>query len=134
MRPTAHLEDRRRILVIGSGGAGKSTFARELAQRTGLPLVHLDSHFWKPGWTLTPPDEWSGRVRGLVREDCWIMDGNYIGSLELRLERCDTVVFFDLPRLTCLGGIARRWLRHRVTSRPDLPEGCPERVRSRAAA
>ena len=116
VRPTARMDDRRRILVVGSGGAGKSTFARELARRTGLPLVHLDLHYWKPGWTPTPPDEWLGRVRDLVRGDRWIIDGNYVGSLALRLERCDGVVFFDLPRLICLGGIARRWLRHQVDS------------------
>jgi adenylate kinase family enzyme len=64
----------------------------------------------------------------LAREDRWIIDGNYAGSFAIRRERCDAIVFFDLPRLVCLAGVARRWLRHQVESRPDLPQGCPERV------
>jgi adenylate kinase family enzyme len=115
-------------MVIGSGGAGKSTFARELAMGTGLPLIHLDLHYWKPGWTPTPPDEWTERVRSLACEDRWIIDGNYAGSFAIRRERCDAIVFFDLPRLVCLAGVVRRRLRHRNESRPDLPEGCSERL------
>jgi len=122
------LQDRRRILVVGSGGAGKSTFARALAARTGLPLIHLDRHFWKPGWTPTPRDEWIDRVRDLSRGDSWIIDGNYGSSLSIRVQRCDAIVFFDLPRLMCVQGILQRRLAHQFTPRWDLAEGCPERL------
>jgi adenylate kinase family enzyme len=122
------LLDRKRIMVIGSGGAGKSTFARELAGVTGLPLIHLDQYFWHPGWIPTPPDEWLERVRQLSSGDAWIIDGNYGGSLSPRVQRCDAIVFFDLPRLTCVGGVLQRWLRHRFRPRADLPEGCPEKI------
>jgi adenylate kinase family enzyme len=59
------LRDRRRIMVIGSGGAGKSTFARELAELRGLPLVHLDLHYWGPRWTPPSEEDWAERVRKL---------------------------------------------------------------------
>jgi adenylate kinase family enzyme len=115
-------------MVIGSGGAGKSTFARELAMRTGLPLIHLDLHYWKSGWVPTPRDEWAEHVRQLSSGDAWIIDGNYGGSLSIRVQRCDAIVFFDLPRLSCLRGILQRWLVHQFNPRPDLPKGCPEKM------
>jgi adenylate kinase family enzyme len=117
----------RRVLVIGCGGAGKSTFARELAARAGLPLVHLDRVYWRPGWTPTPPGEWEAVVRDLVTGDRWLIDGNYGGTLELRLEAADTAVFIDVPRHTCLRRVLVRGVRDRGRTRDDMGPGCPER-------
>jgi adenylate kinase family enzyme len=75
----------RRVLVIGSGGAGKSTFATRLAQLTGLPLFHLDALYWKPGWVETPKEVWSRTMGQLIAGARWVMDGNYGGTLEQRL-------------------------------------------------
>jgi adenylate kinase family enzyme len=116
----------RRILIVGSGGAGKSTLARRLAEKLGLEVLHLDKFYWRPGWVETPKDEWLKTVEGLAARDSWIMDGNYSGSLDLRLARCDTVVFLDLPRPVCLWRIVRRRLAYRAATRPDMAEGCPE--------
>jgi len=117
-----------KILVIGSGGSGKTTFARRLAARTGLPLIHLDALFWRPGWDPTPADEWHAKVEELVRREAWIMDGNYGGTLDIRLAACDAVVFLDIPRLVCLWRVLRRQLQHGGRSRAELPAGCPERL------
>jgi adenylate kinase family enzyme len=118
----------RRVLIIGCGGAGKSTLARRLAERTGLPLVHLDAHFWRAGWQQPPSDEWHRVVDGLIAGERWIQDGNYSGTLDVRLAACDTAVFLDLPTLVCLWGILSRWWRYRGRARPDLPDGCPEQL------
>lgn len=118
----------KRVLVIGSGGSGKTAVARRLAERTGLPLVHLDALYWRPGWVPTPADEWRATVQQLVTADAWIMDGNYGGTLDLRLEACDTVVFLDLPRIVCLWRVLKRQLRYLGRVRPDLPPGCRERL------
>jgi adenylate kinase family enzyme len=118
----------RRVLVIGSGGAGKSTLAARIAERTGLPLIHLDACYWRPGWVETPPEEWTATVARLAAGDAWVMDGNYGGTLDARLAVCDTVIFLDLPRLVCVAGVVRRWLRWRGRSRPDLTPGCPEQL------
>jgi len=123
----SRLADRQRILVVGSGGAGKSTFARALGQRTGLPVVHLDRVFWQPGWTPMQDDAWRSTVAELVADEAWIIDGNYAGTLDVRVLHCDAVVFFDFGRLTCLWGVVRRVIAHAGRSRPDMAEGCPER-------
>lgn len=122
------LKGRHRVLVVGAGGAGKSTLARELAAVTGLPVVHLDRHYWRRGWSPAPAGEWGNVVARLVEADRWIIDGNYTGSLQIRLSRCDAVVFLDLPRWVCLWGVLKRRMRFAGKQRPDLAEGCPERL------
>jgi adenylate kinase family enzyme len=117
-----------RVLVIGSGGAGKSTFARRLAQCTGLPLIHLDAIYWRPGWIETPKEEWVQTVKSFLAAEHWVMDGNYGGTLEQRLTVCDAVVFLDLPRSVCLWRATMRRIRSRGRSRPDMREGCPDRL------
>jgi adenylate kinase family enzyme len=115
----------RRVVVTGMAGAGKSTFSRALSAKTGLPVIHLDLHFWKPGWIPTPDDEWRERQRGLLAGVEWIVDGNYHATLDLRLERADTAVFLDTPWWIC----ARRALARGVRKRPagfELPVGCDE--------
>lgn len=117
-----------RVIVIGSGGSGKSTFAAALARKLGIPLVHLDAIHWRAGWQPTPPDEWRERVRALAAEPRWVIDGNYGGTLDVRLERCDTVVFLDMPRWLCLWRVVKRQLRYLGRTRPDMAPGCHERL------
>ncbi|HEX8070266.1 MAG TPA: DNA topology modulation protein [Pyrinomonadaceae bacterium] len=116
----------RRVLVIGSGGAGKSTFARRLGAALGLEVIHLDQHYWRPGWVEPPKAEWAEHVAALLRREAWVMDGNYSGTLAARAESCDTLIFLDLPRTVCLWRVVRRRLRYRADSRPDMAEGCHE--------
>jgi len=117
-----------RVLVIGIPGAGKSTFSQALADRTGLPLVHLDKEFWRPGWVETPRPEWRTRVAELVAGERWVMDGNYAASLDLRLPRADTVVWFDYPTARCLVRVLRRIASTHGQVRADMAQGCPERL------
>lgn len=118
----------RKVLVIGSSGAGKSRFAARLAERTGLPLIHLDALYWKPGWVQTPRDEWVRTIDELLARDAWILDGNYANSLDRRLAACDTVIFLDLPRAVCLWRAVKRRIVFHRRSRPDMREGCTERI------
>lgn len=125
---SGRVNDMRRIMIIGSGGAGKSTLARRIAEGLSLPLVGLDAHYWSAGWTPTSKAAWVAHVDELLRRDAWVMDGNYGGTMDLRLARCDTVVFLDLPRVVCLWRVVKRWMKYRGRSRPDLPDGCAERL------
>jgi adenylate kinase family enzyme len=117
----------KRVLIIGSSGAGKSTFARRLGAVTGLKVIHLDQLYWSPNWVETPKDEWRKKVAEALDGDAWIMDGNYSGTLEMRLEKCDTVIFLDMPRITCLWRILKRAIKYRKSKRPDMADGCVEK-------
>ena len=118
----------KRILVLGSSGAGKSTFARELGERLGIETIHLDSHYWQPNWTGTPPEEWEQKVKELAQKPSWVMDGNYRSSLPQRLQTADTVIFLDRSRVRCLLRCVGRLLRYRGRNRPELPTGCNEKI------
>lgn len=115
-----------RVMIVGPGGAGKSWLAKQLAAATGLPLIHLDREYWHPGWIDTPKAEWKAKVKRIAEGDRWIIDGNYGGTLALRMERADTIVFLDVSRWASLAGALRR--RMHGGPRSDLAEGCPEKL------
>ncbi|HOF88625.1 MAG TPA: hypothetical protein PLZ36_11050 [Armatimonadota bacterium] len=117
-----------RIMIIGSGGAGKSTLARRLGEITGLPVIHLDAENWQPGWVETPKDAWRRKVEELTRRDRWVMDGNYGGTLPIRLAAAETVIVLDYPWWLCLGRVVKRRVIYHGRTRPDLTPGCPERM------
>ena len=106
-----------RILILGCRGSGKSTFARALAAKTGLPLVHLDNVWWRADGTHISRDEFDLALSELLRSEKWIMDGDYSRTYEVRIRACDTVIFLDYPEEVCMAGI-----RARVGQpHPDMP-------------
>ena len=118
----------KKVIVIGSGGAGKSTFARRLGEATGLPVIHLDAHFWRANWDPTPKDEWKAKVEDLVKRNAWIMDGNFGGTRELRMQAADTIIMLDVPRRVCMYRVIKRAIVYRGKKRPDMAEGCNEKI------
>jgi adenylate kinase family enzyme len=117
----------RRVMVIGSPGAGKTTFARRLAEKLSLPVIYLDVHYWRSGWQPSDLDDWRERVAALATAPEWIMDGNFSNTYDLRMRHADTLIWLDYPRRTCLCRVLLRLLKDYGRNRPDLPEGCPER-------
>ena len=114
-----------RVVVLGPGGAGKSTLARELGARTGLPVFHLDRFYWRPGWDPMPDDEWAALQRDLFGGDAWIADGNYSRTLDTRLPRVDTIILMDVAPWRTVPRILWRTTRNR--GHAIQADGCPER-------
>ncbi|QFU16450.1 AAA family ATPase [Microvirga thermotolerans] len=116
----------RRILVIGSPGAGKTTLSRRIAEALGLPLVHLDREYWRPGWVKPAEDVWDRQAATLAERSAWVMDGEYFDSANRLIDRATAVVWLDLPPWLCLPRALRRLALNYRRERVDLAPGCPE--------
>ena len=116
-----------KVLIIGCSGAGKSTLARTMAEKTGLPLIHLDKLFWRENWQHISRDEFDVLLQQELEKEQWILDGNYDRTLTVRLRYCDTVLYLDYPRWQCLLGVIKRVVTTYGKVRPDMSDGCPER-------
>lgn len=98
----------KRVLIVGSPGAGKSTLAKQLAARTGLPLTHLDELSWDSGWVRVERTVWHARLEAATREDAWILDGNILTTLLQVAYRADAVIYLWPPRPLCLWRVFQR--------------------------
>ncbi|MBN1778866.1 MAG: AAA family ATPase [Candidatus Buchananbacteria bacterium] len=115
----------KKILILGSSGAGKSTAAQKLGMITGLPVIHLDSLYWQPNWGRTEREGWQKKVKELCSLPEWIMDGNFSSTLDYRLSQADTVIILYYPKIINLFGIIKR----RITStRADKLNNCKEKI------
>lgn len=114
-----------RVVILGVSGAGKSTLARALGGRTGLPVVHLDVHFYKPGWVAREAEDFRDRVAAALAGDRWIADGIFVGLAgDLTLARADLILWVEQPRWLSLWRATTRWLANRRRRRSDLPPQC----------
>jgi adenylate kinase family enzyme len=119
-----------KIVVIGSPGAGKSTFAQALGEILQIEVIHLDRHFWQAGWKELPREARIEIEQDLVRDkERWIIEGTYLGSSDKRLSAADTIIFLDLPRLLCLWRIVTRHIAtYHQRNRLDIPDGCTDKL------
>jgi hypothetical protein len=121
-----------RINVTGTSCSGKTTLARAIAQRLGLPYTELDALFWGPGWEPVPFEVFHARVTDAVRGDRWVLDGGYSTVRPHIWERADTVVWLDYPMPLVLGRWARR-TAGRIRSQEEFWPGTGNRESLRNA-
>lgn len=118
----------KRIAVIGCCGAGKSQLSLELGSRLGLPVTHLDQLAFEANWVQIPNDELARKQQAVfTRDGAWIADGNYTGTMALRLAVADTIVFLDFSTPICIYRVLKRRVQYAGRVRPDMAPGCPER-------
>lgn len=118
----------KKVAIIGSGGAGKSTLARQLSEKIGIPVYHLDAILWKPNWVMTSKTEQRMIQNELITRESWIIDGNYGSTLDIRLNAADTIIYLDLPRTVCLYRAIKRRFQYRNRTRPDMAADCKEKL------
>lgn len=120
----------KRILFLGCAGSGKSTYSKILGTKLNIPVTHLDTLYWKPGWVEEEKETFIKKQQQIIDQDTWILDGNYRDSLDLRLERCDTIIYLDVPRIVSILGIYQRYFTYRNKSRDSITAGCEEKIDS----
>jgi hypothetical protein len=101
----------RRINVVGTSCSGKTTLARDLARRLGLPHIEFDALFWGPDWTPVPNETFRARLQAALAADSWVADGGYAAVRDITWPRADTIVWLDYPMRTVLA----RWTRRTVS-------------------
>lgn len=120
----------KRIMIIGNAGSGKSTLARTIGAALSLPVFHMDREvYWLPGWVERPKDEQVRQVERIVAQDAWVFEGNNSTTFHLRSARADMLIWLDMPLWIRLVRVGRRNVRQRGKSRPDMADGCTERLR-----
>ncbi|ALX49278.1 topology modulation protein [Lentibacillus amyloliquefaciens] len=118
-----------RIMVVGvSAGVGKSTFARELGERLNVEVFHLDALHWRPNWVEAPKEDFKSAQKEIVTRKQWIIEGNYSSTYDIRAEKADTIIYLELPLIVCLYRVTKRWLTHIGKTRPDMGNGCKEKL------
>lgn len=109
----------RRIVIVGCGGSGKTVLARRLGEILGVPVVHLDALFYDEEWQPCPPAEFIARQEAIIKTGSWLIDGNYVSSLPIRLAAADAVIFLDFSAICCLWGVFQRQWRFRSGQRRE---------------
>lgn len=117
-----------RIVIIGQAGSGKSTLARTLGPLLKIKVIHLDRKFWSSNWQEKPREDRIEIMQGLVQKRRWIIEGSYLNSSDSRLNAADTIIFLDMPFYFCFWWVIMRCLQYKKEPRPDLPQGCPEKL------
>jgi adenylate kinase family enzyme len=111
-----------RIVIIGNGGSGKTTFADKLGKALNRPVTHLDKEFWNIGWKkrFETREDWLAHQKELVSKDSWIIEGDYRENITIRLDGADTIIFFDFPKLLCAWRVIKRiFNREQPIDKPD---------------
>jgi len=117
----------KRVMICGASGSGKSTLARQLGTLTGLPVQYMDHIHWQSGWVERTQEEKLALISVVEAQDRWIIEGGISARYAERLERADIIVWLDLPVGLRMWRVLRRSWQFRGRTRPDLPDGCPER-------
>ena len=119
-----------RIWILGSSGSGKTTLANIIGAKFNLPVCHNDKIYWMENWQQRPINQQIEITKGITEKDKWIYEGNRFNSCKEdgRYDHCDTIIFLKINRFVCLYRFLQRYFKHRGTVRPDISEGCLEKV------
>jgi adenylate kinase family enzyme len=120
----------RRIMIVGQPGSGKSTLAARLGEVSGLPVIHIDRIHWQAGWVERSKAEKTRLCHEAEAGERWIFEGGHSATWPSRLARADLLVWLDRPVGLRLWRVLARAVTQLGRTRPDMADGCPERLRS----
>ena len=123
-----NIKNKNKILILGIPGSGKSTLAKKVSKITGISLFHLDKYYWLDGWQKQTEDKWNSINQEILSYDKWIIDGNYIDTLDKRLRDCDLVIFLKMNRFRALYRVIKRIIVNKKRTRTDISENCIEKI------
>lgn len=115
-----------KIIILGSIGSGKTNLAKQIHKKHQIPVYHLDKEYWQPHWVRPNERDWEEKITNLVNQVTWVMDGNYIETLEIRLSKADLVIMLDIDKKICIRGLFFRTLKGLFIRRNDLGKGCKD--------
>lgn len=120
----------KRIIIIGSAGSGKTVLSNKLSKKLNIEVTHLDKIYWQANWKRQPDDYCIEKTIDVVKNDKWILDGNYIQTLDIRLEKADLVILLKINRFKCIKSLfeRRRLTRKNEIVRDDLADGCSDKL------
>lgn len=119
-----------KISILGYSGAGKSTLARRLGALYEIPVLHLDTVQFLPNWKERECSKKEKITADFLNENSsWIIDGNYSGLyFERRLEESDLIIMLLFNRFVCFGRVLSRYRKFKGRARPDMADGCAEKL------
>lgn len=123
-----NLKDKKRIIILGAAGSGKSTLSKELGNLLNINVTHLDKLYYKPNWIEEDKEVFKNKQLAILEHDTWIIDGNYRSTLDLRLKKCDLVIYLDYNKLTSMHGVLKRYRKYKHTQRDTIATGCLEKL------
>jgi adenylate kinase family enzyme len=118
-----------KVAILGYSGSGKSTLAKHIATTQQIPCLHLDTVQFIENWQTRPDEEAKALVKEFSAGANWVIDGNYTRYYQAeRLEKADQIVLLLFPRWHALRRVVTRYFNYRGKTRPDMAEGCEEKI------
>ena len=120
-----------KIEIMGYSGSGKSTLCRNFSEKYNIPSLHLDTVHFLPNWEVRKDSEKQRLVTSFLdnNPEGWVIDGNYTKlSYDRRVEEADIVIQMLFNRFSCLWRCIKRYHAYKGKSRPDMAEGCNEKM------
>ena len=120
----------KRIWITGSSGSGKTTLANIIGKKLNIPVYHNDKIFWEKNWKIRPQNEQIEITKKISENDIWIYEGNRFNDSKIdgRYNHCDTIIYLNINRFICLYRFLKRYFKNRGKVRPDITDGCIEKV------